>query len=296
MTKSPDQSIFSDTTLSFLRDEIERLDQVTNLENRYPLDQLPKVSIIIPTINCASIIPITLESLLVQDYPDFEIIIVDGGSEDRTPEVIERYRSNKIHLYSIALCSRYEMLNRGLSQSQGEYINFLFPGDFYLHPKTLKSIIALALDKDRPQLVYCGTLLRDAKTEVKVLYRELTLDLLKRGQQPTSLQSCWFRSDALRKLGKFNPTYSQRGGFDVMCRFMLQKDFRFASQKRILIDYDLRSVTREMVITHFLETMRTIYTYFGFFAMMRWLIFYQKDFRRITRLWMRSLRLAFSGH
>src|ERR1700733_13045087 len=85
--------------------------------------EFPSVSVIIPTFNSTEKISLTLESVLAQIYPDFEIIIVDAGSTERTLEVIKNYRDERIRLYSIPGYQRYEMLNKGISQAKGEYIN-----------------------------------------------------------------------------------------------------------------------------------------------------------------------------
>jgi glycosyltransferase involved in cell wall biosynthesis len=256
--------------------------------------EFPKVSVIVPTFNCAQSIALTLDSLLMQEYPDYEILVIDADSTDRTLEIVNGYRSEKIRLYSVTSSQRYEILNKGISHAKGEYLNFLFPGDFYIYRETLKTMMTLILEHEKPQLAYCGTLLRDGKSEVKILFRTLSLDLLKKGQQPTSLQSCWFKSEAFRELGKFNPSFRLRGGFEFMCRFSLKKDFRAVSIYRVLTDYDLRWVTRRMVLRHFWETLRTIGKYFGLFAMFAWL-FKQKDGMRFFKLWMRSLKIAFLG-
>lgn len=269
------------------------LDLMNEKEDKYKPKDWPRVSVIIPTSNVAMLISTTLESVLIQKYSNFEVIIVDC-STDRTLEIIRNYQDDRIRIYSVGENNRYEMLNKGLSQALGSYVNILFPGDFYLYPETLKLMMHLALDHDSPQLVYCGTLLRDAIKEVKILFRPLNIDLLKRGQQPTSLQSCWFRIDALRKIGKFNTRYEIRGGFDLLCRFCLQPDFTFASTSRVLTDYDLRAVTRQMVATHFKETFQAIYCYFGLKTAVRWLLI-QKDWLRYLSLLKRSLKIAFIG-
>lgn len=271
----------------------EQLDELTKAERKYPLKDFPKVSIIIPTCNSSTLISPTIESVLEQNYPDFELLIIDA-SDDRTLDIIRSFRSEKIRIYSVGDCRRYQMLNKGISQAEGEYINFLFPGDFYLHPSSIKLLLSLALDEDKPTMVYCGTLLRQAKEETKVLYRPLTLDLLKRGQQPTSLQSCIFRTDFLSEVGKFDPTYNMRGGFELLCRLFLSRGFRYGSINRVLTDYDLRAITRYMVFEHFWETMSIIYRYFGLWSTIKWL-FIQKDLKRLIKSWLHSFRIAFSG-
>lgn len=274
-------------------ESIQLCDQVLRAGDQYQLSDFPKISIVIPSRNEAQMISATLESILMQDYPCYEIIVVEC-SGDRTIETIKSFDSDKIHIYSIPHCRRYEMINKGLSQAIGVYVNFLFPGDFYISKDTLKYMMVLGLSHQQPQLVYCGTLLRDAKSDVKILYRPFSLDLLKHGQQPTSLQSCWFRRDCLKELGKFNPDYSLRGGYELMCRFALKSTYRVISGKKILIDYDLRSVTRRMVMRHFIETLRTIYRYFGFTAAVSWL-FTQHEIKRFLKLWLHNLKVAFYG-
>lgn len=255
---------------------------------------LPRVSIIIPTQNSAPLIASTLETLLKQDYPDFEVIVIDAASIDRTLEVIKSLRDDRVKIYSVSEYSRYEMLNKGITHATGEYLNFLFPGDFYLYNQTLRTMIDLARKEGNPALVYCGTVLRSKEEEVKVLYRRLSLPLLQSGRQPTSLQSCWFKRDLFRHIGMFDTALEQRGGFDLMCRMLLDGKLKSASVHRVLTDYDLRWVSRKMVVRHFWETFRLVIRYFGLGAATSWLL-HQKDLGRYLKLWRRSLKVSFTG-
>jgi len=256
--------------------------------------EFPKISVVIPTYNSAEKISLTFDSVLRQHYPDFEMIVVDSGSTDRTLEVIKNYRDERIHIYSVSGFERYEMLNKGIAQSKGDYVNCLFPGDFYIRSETLRHMMGLAIKHGNPPLLYCGTLIRDGRSEPKILLRPLNLQFLKKGLQPTSLQSCWFRTDILRELGKFDTEYRLRGGFELMCRYCLQVKQEFIATNWVLTDYDLRLVTRAMVTRHFFETLRTIYRHFGILTTIRWL-FIQKDLSRMLRIWYRGVKTAFYG-
>ncbi len=255
----------------------------------------PLVSIIIPTYNQSQSLPTTLQSILEQDYPSYEIIVVDAASTDRTLEVVKSYRSKRVRILSVSDYSRYEMLNKGISHAKGEYINMLFPGDFYIHYQAIRQMIDLALDHANPHLVYCGCVLHEANTQIKALNRPLTLELLKSGRQPTSLQSCWIRSDTFRLIGKFPTEYTMRGGFDFFCRFCLA-DMRFVSTTRVLTDYDLRGTDRQSLFRHFWETGSSLYRRFGWAVVLRWLFFRQRDVSHYAQHWLRRLRTAFLGH
>jgi hypothetical protein len=85
-----------------------------------------------------------------------------------------------------------------------------------------------------------------------------------------------------------------RGGYEMMCRFCLHKNLRAISTNRVLTDYDLRWVTKKMIVRHFWETMYTIIKYFGVGTAIQWL-WIQKDTTRFAKLWLRGVRAAFLG-
>lgn len=253
----------------------------------------PSVSVIVPTFNCSQNLALTIDSLLQQNYPNLEILAIDAGSTDRTLEILHSYEAF-ITLSSVPTYRLYQMINQGILMAQGDYINIIFPGDFYIHHHTLLDMMQAARSHDCPEIVYCGTLLRDGRSELKFLFRSLTTDLLKRGQQPTSLQGCWFKRELFGEIGIFRTDFHMRAAFDLMCRFCLQSTGRCLPIKRAFVDYDLRWVTGPMVIQHFWETGQTLYRYFGLLTTLKWL-YRQKDMRRFLKLWLRRIRIAFLG-
>lgn len=256
--------------------------------------EYPKVTVIIPTFNCEQLIGLTIKKIIAQRYPDFEIIVIDSGSKDRTLEVVKGLKDERIKVFSVSTYQQYEMINKGISQSSGEYINILFPGDYYLYSEVLSTIMRLALDHDKPFLAYSGTLLRFGRKEPEILYRVLNMTLLKKGQMPTSLQSCWFRRDLFQKIGKFDTTYSLRGGYDLLCRLMKYEGKSIVSINRVLTDYDLRILTPTLVMSHFWETGKLVQIHFGVLYYYRWLL-KQKDIYRYFRLWWHGLKVAVLG-
>jgi len=100
---------------------------------------MSKISIIIPTFNRRDYIPIALDSVLKQTYKDYEIIIIDDGSNDDTKEVLKSYQGNIRYFYqdnSGIPTTR----NKGIREARGEYIAFLDSDDYWLPEKLERQI------------------------------------------------------------------------------------------------------------------------------------------------------------
>lgn len=100
---------------------------------------IPKVSVIIPTYNRAHFIAQAVESVLMQTYQDFELIIIDDGSTDNTKEVLESYR-DRLHYFYQENQGRSVARNRGIELAKGEYIAFLDSDDLWLPNKLSRQV------------------------------------------------------------------------------------------------------------------------------------------------------------
>ena len=98
----------------------------------------PKISIVTPSYNQARFIRSTIDSVLSQDYPNLEYIIVDGGSSDGTLDILKGY-GKKLKWVSEKDAGQADAINKGLCQSTGELLAYLNSDDLYL-PGTLKKI------------------------------------------------------------------------------------------------------------------------------------------------------------
>lgn len=89
----------------------------------------PFFSVIIPTYNRADFIVKTIESVLNQDFADFELIIVDDGSMDNTEEVIAKVKDSRIVYFKKGNAERGAARNFGAKKANGKYLNFLDSDD-----------------------------------------------------------------------------------------------------------------------------------------------------------------------
>ena len=112
---------------------------------------MPKLSIITINYNNCTCLEKTIESVLSQTSQNFEYIVVDGNSTDRSKEIISHYANLK--LFDIIWISEpdtgiYNAMNKGIRLSSGDYIQFLNSGDILAAPNVTEMML-----KDMPE---CG--------------------------------------------------------------------------------------------------------------------------------------------
>ncbi|MFL2098026.1 glycosyltransferase family 2 protein [Marinilactibacillus psychrotolerans] len=99
-----------------------------------------KLSVIVPVYNLENYIEQCIDSILVQTYSDFELLIIDDGSTDRSLSIINDYSKNDNRIRVITKENEGISLtrNRGIQEASGDYLYFV-DGDDWIHKETLKS-------------------------------------------------------------------------------------------------------------------------------------------------------------
>ncbi len=115
--------------------------------------ELPKISIITPSFNQGNFLEETILSVLSQNYPNLEYIVIDGGSEDQSVEIIKKHQE-KIHYWvSEKDSGQSEAINKGLKQATGEIVAWLNSDDIFLKD-TLHRVASLFLEHPSVELLY----------------------------------------------------------------------------------------------------------------------------------------------
>ena len=99
-----------------------------------------KYSIITVNYNNADGLLKTIESVIHQDYSDYEFIIIDGGSTDESIEIIKAHETNITFWVSEPDKGIYHAMNKGVSHAHGEYLNFMNSGDCFYNNHVLQDI------------------------------------------------------------------------------------------------------------------------------------------------------------
>jgi glycosyltransferase involved in cell wall biosynthesis len=136
----------------------------------------PRVSILIPTYNYACFLAEAIESVLMQDFQDFELLIVDDCSADNTAEVVKPFCARDARVHFAVHSTNLGMVNnwnRCLKQARGEYVKFLFGDDKLWDPQALSKMIALLRNNPSAVLAASARTILDEKSRVTDIWRPL---------------------------------------------------------------------------------------------------------------------------
>jgi glycosyltransferase involved in cell wall biosynthesis len=113
-----------------------------------------KISLVTPVYNSASTLARTMNSVLAQNYPDLEYIIMDGASTDNTKEIVAGY-AGKLNIKFISESDKgiYDAMNKGVRLATGDIIGILNSDDFYDKNEVLKTV-AEAFADQKTEAVY----------------------------------------------------------------------------------------------------------------------------------------------
>jgi glycosyltransferase involved in cell wall biosynthesis len=124
-------------------------------------ERSPRVSVVIPAWNAARTLPETLDSVFAQTFTDLEVIVVDDGSTDRTPEVLAAYGDRIRVLHKVNEGRPSTTRNLGLKAARGELLALLDADDRW-HPEKVAKQVALFDHNPRLGLVYTAATIIDA--------------------------------------------------------------------------------------------------------------------------------------
>ncbi len=204
----------------------------------------PTVSVAIPVYNGEPYLAQAIESVLMQSYAAFELIICDNASSDRTLEIAQSYRDGRIRILRNAQNTGFgPNWNRCLSEARARYIKIL-PHDDLLHPRCLEEQAGI-LDADteeRLALTFCARRIIDARGRsvmTRGRYRDgtrfsglaMAQETARKGTNPIGEPGAvLFRSSAARAAGRFNETRPFVIDIDYWLRLLKHGDARFTRE------------------------------------------------------------------
>ncbi len=179
-----------------------------------------KFSVITICYNAADVLPLTIESVLAQDYDDYEYIIQDGDSTDSTPDIIkdysERFAARNIELIYNRMPDGgiYDAMNKATSSARGDYINFMNAGDCFYGADVLSHVAGVIARYPRdkmPAIVYGDCAVYEYG---RFFLFPKSLEVIEE-KMPFSHQSVFARSGFVRE-HPFNTSYRYSADYDFL--------------------------------------------------------------------------------
>jgi len=136
------------------------------------------ITVVLPTFNRANLISLCVDSVLLQTYQNWELIIVDDGSEDETATLIKRYTDARIRYIYQENAERSATRNNGIEHAKGEWICFLDSDDEY-QPEHLQELVKfIEVHKPLPGLIATGLITREGQKTKHKAFLELQKNFL----------------------------------------------------------------------------------------------------------------------
>jgi glycosyltransferase involved in cell wall biosynthesis len=187
----------------------------------------PRFSIITVVKNDAGKIARTIESVMAQDYADYEYIVVDGGSADDTLGVIRHYNEHIDYWVSESDHGISDAFNKGIKLSSGEYLQMLNSGDTLIDPNVLSFTSGFCVEP-----IVTGF----ARFETSTVPPEAieNSDVLK-VKSMISHQASFVRRDVYERVGLYNLDFTIRMDYEFWLRCL--KLYRFLFLNRVLVEF-----------------------------------------------------------
>jgi glycosyltransferase involved in cell wall biosynthesis len=202
------------------------------------MNNSPLISVIIPAYNCEKSIKETINSVLQQTFTDFELIVINDGSQDSTLDVINSIQDTRMKVFSFENAGGNISRNRGLNLAVGNYISFLDADDIWT-PDKLESQLEALQKNPEAHVAYSWTDYIDEEGNFLVsgrrvsvngdVYEKLLINnFLENGSNPL------IRKEALVELDGFDESLKAAQDWDMWLRLAAKYSFVAVPKVQIL--------------------------------------------------------------
>jgi len=206
-------------------------------------NHFPKISVITPSYNQGEFLERTIRSVLDQNYPNLEYIVIDGGSTDCSLEIIKKYAEHLAYWVSEPDLGQAHAINKGMKKATGEWLAWQNSDDIF-YPNTFQSMAAAIWNRPEIDLVVGNINLIDVDDIVLRDIRYVTpsyAGLLSEGMLLANQASFW-RTNVHRRIGFL--TESLHYAFDYEWFLRLAKSSRGLHVNQIWGGYRLHGATK----------------------------------------------------
>ena len=192
------------------------------------MTELPLVSIITPSFNQAPYLETTIRSVLGQDYPRLEYIIVDGGSTDGSLDVIKKYAGQLAWWVSEPDKGQTDAINKGFARATGGILAWLNSDDTY-DPGAVSAAVKYLNGHPETAMVYadCNFINEDGRIIGKFNAAQTDLRRLRAGYVHIPQQTMFFRAEYWKELGPLDPSFYFAMDYDLWTRIAAHAPIKY---------------------------------------------------------------------
>src|SRR4030095_14607820 len=181
-----------------------------------------KITVITPVFNGQDTIKSCIESVLAQSYADKEYVIVDGGSTDKTVDILKTYNDKSLKWVSEKDKGLYDAFNKGIMMATGDVVCFLCADDMYEHNNVLLKIADTFRMHPETGIVYGDIIYvdKDDLSKIKRYWKSSPFKpgLFKKGWLPPNT-ALFIKRSAFLTHGLFSLDYKMAGDYEMQYRF-----------------------------------------------------------------------------
>ncbi|MBU2699182.1 glycosyltransferase involved in cell wall biosynthesis [Sporomusaceae bacterium BoRhaA] len=184
---------------------------------------LPKISIITATFNSEKFLEDTICSIISQSYPNIEHIIIDGGSTDKTLQIVDKYADKIAKVISEPDDGIYDAFNKGIDLATGDVIFFLNSDDYLADNKIIEEVLNVFRFDPRVNIVYGNVTFIDEKSKYESIVGQLTtVEDLKQGRM-LPFAGFFVRKKLFKQYGQFDLSYKITADFNFVSKCFLNE-------------------------------------------------------------------------
>jgi glycosyltransferase involved in cell wall biosynthesis len=182
---------------------------------------LPRVTIVTPSYNQADFLEETLRSVLLQNYPNLEYIVMDGGSKDGSVDIIRKYEKHLSYWSSEKDGGASDAIARGFQRATGSIMAFINSDDPY-RPNAINEVVRVFQRNPKCGVVFGNTYWTDTRGDILAERRQTPFWAASYFYGGTDLQqpSTFWRSELYLKAGGMDPSFTFAFDTDLFFRFI----------------------------------------------------------------------------